>query len=256
VTGADVVVHLAANTGVQPSIANPLRDCQTNVIGILNCLEAARHGGVRRFVFASSGAPIGLCEPPITETSAPRPASPYGASKLAGEAYCCAYTSSFGLPTVALRFSNVYGPYAWRKGSVVAKFIKTAMAGGELVVNGDGSQTRDFIFVDDLTDAIMVAATREGVDGELFQVSTGIETSISGLLELLRPKLLAIGVPAVRTRYGERISGDVLRNYADPSKARRMLGWSPRHALSDGLDRTVAWFKSAWKPGAGMAGRA
>jgi UDP-glucose 4-epimerase len=252
--GADIVVHLAANTGVQPSVANPRLDCETNVIGVLNCLEAARHGGASRFVFASSGAPIGLCEPPITELSAPRPASPYGASKLAGEAYCCAYSSAFGLSTVALRFSNVYGPYSWRKGSVVAKFIKTALAGNELVINGDGSQTRDFVFVDDLTSAIILAATKEGIGGELFQISTGIETSVSDLLELMRGKLENMGAPKVRVRYGERGAGDVMRNYADPAKALRMLGWAPQYALSDGLDRTLAWFDTAWKPEDAVAG--
>src|SRR5699024_11073922 len=126
---ADVIVHLAANTGVGPSVDDPRKDCTTNVIGILNMLEAARHNEVKRFVFASSGAPVGEVEPPIHEELAPHPVSPYGASKLAGEGYCSAYYRTFGVETVALRFGNVYGPRSSHKGSVVAKFIKQAMNG-------------------------------------------------------------------------------------------------------------------------------
>jgi UDP-glucose 4-epimerase len=242
IAGADIVVHLAANTGVQPSVVDPRLDCETNILGTLNCLEAARAAGVKRFVFASSGAPIGLTEPPITEKSAPRPASPYGASKLAGEGYCCAYSSSFGLPTVALRFSNVYGPYSWRKGSVIAKFIKTAMAGNDLVVNGDGTQTRDFIYINDLIDAIVRASTTEDLNGELFQISTGVETRIVDLLELLVTELVKAGMPRPSMRFGEMGPGDVMRNYADPSKALSVLGWSPKCDLATGLGNTVRWF--------------
>ena len=112
--GMDAVVHLAANTGVIPSIEDPRGDCTTNVLGTLNCLEAARKNGVKRFVFASSGAPLGEQEPPIHEGMVPRPISPYGASKLCGKAYCSAFHGSFGVETVALRFGNVYGPYSQR----------------------------------------------------------------------------------------------------------------------------------------------
>jgi UDP-glucose 4-epimerase len=114
-TGADVIVHLAANTGVAPSVEDPRHDCETNVIGTLNMLEAARHQDVSRFVLASSGAPIGECDPPIHEEMAPHPKSPYGASKLAGEGYCSAYYGSFDVETVALRFGNVYGPLSSHK---------------------------------------------------------------------------------------------------------------------------------------------
>ena len=243
--GADVVVHLAANTGVGPSVADPRFDCETNVIGTLNCLEAARKAGVGRFVFASSGAPAGACEPPITETIAPRPASPYGASKLAGEAYCCAYANAFGLPTVALRFSNVYGPLSGRKGSVVANFIRRGLSGKPIVINGDGRQTRDFIYVDDLVRAILCAAAHEGGGNELFQIATGKETSVIEVLTLLRVKLARMGLGELEVTYGDRAAADVLRNYADIAKARRVLGWEPRVGLEDGLDRTLAWFADA-----------
>ena len=145
--GADVIVHLAANTGVGPSVENPRMDCTTNVLGTFNYLEACRVNNISRFVFASSGAPIGECIPPIHEELACHPVSPYGASKLAGEAYCSAYFRSYGVNTVALRFGNVYGPGSTHKSSVVAKFIRQAMNGETLEIYGDGSQTRDFIYL-------------------------------------------------------------------------------------------------------------
>jgi len=240
--GADIIVHLAANTGVGPSVADPRSDCEMNVTGTLNILEGARAAGVSRFVFASSGAPAGICEPPITETVAPRPISPYGASKLAGEAYCCAYATSFGVPTVALRFSNIYGPRSWRKGSAVATFIRQAMAGDEITVNGDGTQTRDFIHIDDLTRAIVLAGTLPNLSGALYQIATGVETSVNELLALLQEKFVAAGLPEIRLREGERTAADVLRNFADASKAARELGWRPERDLSDGLGETLDWF--------------
>ena len=157
--GTDIIVHLAANTGVGPSVKDPRSDMETNVFGTFNMLEAARQNKVGRFVFASSGAPVGECEPPIHEELAPHPVSPYGASKLAGEGYCSAYYRTFGLETVALRFGNVYGPLSGHKNSVIAKFIKKAMNGETLEIYGDGTQTRDFIYIDDLIDAIYKAST-------------------------------------------------------------------------------------------------
>src|SRR5919112_3094623 len=162
--GADVIVHLAANTGVMPSVEDPRADCMSNVIGTLNFLEAARHNGVGRFVFASSGGTvIGEAEPPIHEEMVAHPVAPYGASKLAGEGYCSAYFQTFGLETVALRSGNVYGPLSGHKNSVVARFIKRAMDGEVLEIYGDGTQTRDFIFVDDLIRAVRLSAIVEDV---------------------------------------------------------------------------------------------
>ncbi|WP_029897000.1 NAD-dependent epimerase/dehydratase family protein [Desulfohalovibrio reitneri] len=240
--GMEVVVHLAANTGVAPSVENPRMDCRANVIGTLNYLEAARAGGVPRFVFASSGAPAGEVEPPIREDIPPRPVSPYGASKLAGEGYCSAYYNTFGVETVALRFSNVLGPLSGRKSSVVAKFIRKAMAGEELEIFGDGTQTRDFVYVDDLIEAILRAAYAPGVGGEVFQIATARETSILELMDVLVPELERAGITGFTVRHGEKRQGDVMRNYADTSKARRMLGWQARTDLPGAVRRTVAWF--------------
>jgi UDP-glucose 4-epimerase len=245
VAGADVVIHLAANTGVGPSVADPMGDCTTNVLGTLNYLEACRHGGVGRFVFASSGAPIGECEPPIHEELAPHPVSPYGASKLAGEAYCSAYKRSFGIDTVALRFGNCYGPLSSHKGSVVAKFIREALNGEAWDIYGDGAQTRDFIYVDDIAEAIFSAATTPGIGGEVFQIATNAETTVAELAERLRATLERNGVRTHGIRRAAARVGDVKRNYSDTRKARTRLGWDARVALEEGLDRTVKWFMQA-----------
>src|SRR3984957_3800128 len=170
--GVDIVVHLAANTGVGPSISDPCHDCLQNVLGTLNCLEACRYYSIKKFIFASSGAPIGECEPPIHEELPAHPVSPYGASKLAGEAYCSAYARIFDIQTVALRFGNFYGPLSNHKSSIVAKFVREALAGDAWEIFGDGRQTRDFIFVEDIVTAIVFAATSEAVGGEVFQIAT------------------------------------------------------------------------------------
>ncbi len=237
----DIVVHLAANTGVGPSIADPRYDCSTNVIGTFNYLEAARLAGVARFVFASSGAVTGEVEPPIHERVPTRPLSPYGASKLAGEAYCCAYANSFGLQTVALRFSNVYGQGSGHKQSVVAKFIRQALDGEPLVIYGDGGQTRDLIYIDDLVEAVALSALTEGLSGEVFQVATSRETTVQELVTALKHALAAEGAGFPDVVYEPSRPGDMRRNYADTAKAKAMLGWEAKIALPEGLRRTVRW---------------
>jgi UDP-glucose 4-epimerase len=243
--GATTIVHLAANTGVTPSVENPRADCLANVIGTLNALEAARQAGVGRFIFASSGAPVGEVEPPIHEELAPHPVSPYGASKLAGEGYCSAYARTFGVATVALRFGNVYGPGSTHKSSVVAKFIRDAGSAGVLSVFGDGGQTRDFIFVDDLVDAIVRAASTEGIAGEIFQIATDRETSVNELAEVVCARLTAFGIRQPRIEYLRARLGDVRRNFSDTSKAQRRLGWRASTTLADGIDATIRWFVEA-----------
>jgi UDP-glucose 4-epimerase len=239
---ADVIVHLAANTGVAPSVENPRMDCEANVFGTLNYLEAARHCDVKRFVFASSGAPAGEVEPPIHEELPPHPVSPYGASKLAGEGYCSAYFRSFGVETVCLRFGNVYGPLSGKKDSVVAKFIKCALDGLPLEIYGDGKQTRDFIYIDDLIRSIRLAASVESAGGETFQIATNQETTVGELVEKLVPVLERFGVTGTKVAYGERRQGDVMRNFSDTTKAREVLGWECLEKLDTGLEKTIAWF--------------
>ena len=240
--GMDVVVHLAANTGVGPSVADPVTDCTTNVLGTLNYLEACRHNKVTRFVLASSGAPIGNCEPPLHEELPAHPVSPYGASKLAGEAYCSAYKHCFAIGAVALRFGNCYGPRSSHKASLVAKFIRQALAGEAWEIYGDGRQTRDFIYVDDIVAAIMKAADAASVGGEVFQIATNSETTVDELATRLAAVLQHSGIAPPEIRHGERRIGDVSRNYSDTRKARARLGWQAQTTLDAGLGATVKWF--------------
>jgi len=243
--GADVIVHFAANTGVMPSVEDPRADCMSNVVGTLNYLEASRHAGVGRFVFASSGGTvIGEAEPPIHEEMVPHPVAPYGASKLAGEGYCSAYFQTFGIETVALRFGNVYGPLSGHKNSVVARFIKRAVEGEVLEIYGDGTQTRDFIYVDDLIRAVRLSAAASGAGGEVFQIATSAETTVQELTARLLPALAAAGIKEIEVRKTDARRGEVQRNYADTSKAQRMLGWRAEVGLDEGLKRTVEWFVS------------
>ena len=240
--GMDVIVHLAANTGVAPSVEDPRADCLANVIGTFNYLEAARHAGVGRFVSASSGAAVGEVDPPMHEEVSPHPVSPYGASKLAGEGYCSAYFQTFGVETVALRFGNVYGPLSGHKNSAVARFIKRATGGEVIEIYGDGTQTRDFIYIGDLVRAVRLAATVEGVGGEVFQIATSSETTVLELIDKLLPVLAETGVKDVEVRKTDPRQGDVQRNFADTSKAARMLGWKAEVGLDEGLRNTVEWF--------------
>ena len=238
----DIIVHLAANTGVPKSVADPAMDFQVNAWGTFRMLEAARQAGARRFIFASSGAPAGNATPPVTEATVPRPISPYGAGKLAGEGYCSAYAHCFGVETVALRFSNVYGPWSAHKTSVVAKFLVGALRGREWEIYGDGSQTRDFLHVDDLVRAVLCAAQAGGVGGEVFQIATGREHTLLELAACLRRALADRGLNVPPVEHDAPRLGDMPRNYADPSKAAAMLGWLPRTGLEEGIRATVDWF--------------
>lgn len=237
--GADVIVHFAANTGVPKSVEDPRADCINNVIGTFNYLEAARHNEIDRFVFASSGAPAGEVEPPIHEEMAPHPVSPYGASKLAGEGYCSAYFRTFGVNTVALRFGNVYGPGSGHKTSVVAKFIRQALLGEPLEIYGDGAQTRDFIFIEDLVDAVILAATRPDVGGETFQIATNRETTLDELVELMLAAFDEVGILRPIVIKSDARLGDVKRNFSDTRKAMLRLGWEVHEDLYVGLVSTV-----------------
>jgi len=239
VDGMEGVVHLAAQTGVPGSLKNPRLDCDVNVVGTLNMLEACRHAGVRRFVFASSNAPLGRQPPPATEDKAPLPISPYGASKLAGEGYCLAYYGSWGQSTVVLRFANIYGPYSAHKNSVVAQFFRDILTVGQIAIDGDGHQTRDFIYVGDLCQAIGLALAGT-VAGEVFQIATGVETSIAQLAD----RMQAVVGRGFEMSHGPSRLGDIPQNYSDIAKATRILGWRPTVDLDTGLCDTWEWFRS------------
>ncbi|MBA7630124.1 UDP-glucose 4-epimerase [subsurface metagenome] len=252
VKGTDAVVHLAAHTNVVESLEKPEEDWGINVNGTLNLLEACRQNRVTRFVLASSNAVVGEQPPPIDESKIPRPLSPYGASKLAGEAFSSCYYHSFGLETVSLRFSNCYGPFSEQKPSVIPRFITWAKEGKPLIIYGDGNQTRDFVHAADICQAIYLALTApqptkttpgsqplidepqpSAIDlyGGVFQIGTGIETSINELVESI--KEMAGGKP--RVIYQPERKGEIKRNYSDITKARRVLGFKPSIKFRDGL---------------------
>jgi len=240
--GVGRAVHFAANSGVAPSVADPRMDFTHNALGIFNVLESCRLNGIKNFVFASSSAAVGDVEPPIHELVAPHPVSPYGASKMAGEAYCSAYWQTFGVAAVALRFGNVYGPGSSHKESVVARFVRNAMTGVPLDIYGDGEQTRDFIYLDDLIDAVLAALVTPGAGGEVFQIATARGTTLNEMVNHLLAALEAEGIVGVQVNRGAERLGDVRHSYADTSKAERILGWKARTPLAEGLRDVVRWF--------------
>jgi UDP-glucose 4-epimerase len=242
--GVDAVVHLASQTGVQPSIEDPAGDFEGNAATTFRVLDACRRAGIGRVVFASSGAAVGEVVPPIHEEVVPSPVSPYGAGKLAGEAYCRAFAASFGMDTVPLRFSNVYGPHSTHKRNAIPNFIKRTLVHQPIVIYGDGSQTRDFVFVEDLCSAIHLALTTEGIGGELFQVATGVETSVSELASMI----LGVLDSKDEVQFEPPRQGEVHRSSVDISKIRRVLGFDPKVFLRDGLARTADWYRGNWSP--------
>jgi UDP-glucose 4-epimerase len=203
-----------------------------------------RSAGIDRMVFASSNAVVGGHPPPAREDLTPFPVSPYGAAKASIEAYLKAYQQAYRLLGVSLRFANAYGPWSGHKSSVVAAFIKAYLRGGPLTIRGTGNQTRDYIHIDDLTDAILLSldATSDAVAGREFQIGTGVETS---LLELAHT-LFDVGGHEVEIVRAEPSPGDVARNVSDVSIARRDLGFEPHVTLREGLSSTLEWFRGNW----------
>jgi UDP-glucose 4-epimerase len=234
--------HLAAQIDVRRSVSDPVFDATVNILGTLNMLEAARASGVERFVFASSGgATFGdTFNIPTPETQARRPASPYGVSKYVVEEYFRYYRDAHDLDFVSLGFANVYGPRQDPHGEagVVAIFIGDLEAGRAPTIFGDGSQTRDFVYVEDVTDA-MVRAARVG-GSRYLNIGTGVETSVAKLFDLVVDITGVDVAPVVAaTRRGEQ-----LRSCLDASAAREHLGWEAWTPLRDGLSQTLAWWRS------------
>jgi UDP-glucose 4-epimerase len=246
----EAIAHLAAQTGVIESVEDPFFDFEQNAMGLLNVLDSAVKHTCPGFVFASSAAPIGDQPPPSREDLAPKPLSPYGATKLAGEGYCSAFHASYGLPTCSLRFSNVYGPYSTFKTSVIAQFIRQALLGETLTIFGDGNQTRDFVHTQDLSQAIYRSLTfllgngGENAGGEIFQIATGEETSINKLFGMIKEMIETDTGQAVNLQYAPPRAGEIYRNYADISKARQVLGFTPEIDIEKVLRETWDWFKS------------
>lgn len=237
VEGQDAVVHLAAHTRVIDSIVDPAHNFENNVLGTFNLLEECRDLGVGRIVAASTGgAIVGDVPPPVHEQMAAQPTSPYGASKLMMEGYLSAYSGAYGISTCALRFSNVYGPRSYHKGSVVAHFFKQVINGEQMVVYGDGSQARDFLYVGDLVEGIRVAIDSDAVGA--YQLGSGKPTTVNELIELMRD---ATGSD-LDVRYEDFRAGEVRYTWCDIDKARDGLGFDPVTSLDEGIRRTWEWF--------------
>lgn len=239
VEGNDIVVHFAAHTRVIDSIDTPLKNFYINVVGTLNILEAMQKYHVPRIINASTGGAIlGEVDPPVHEEIAPKPMAPYGASKLAAEAYCSAYAYSYGMSFMNLRFSNVYGMYSINKASAVAAFIKNIIRTGKVTVYGNGTQTRDYLYVEDLVDGIILAM--QSTCNGTYQLGSGIPTSINTLLDILREVL---PVP-FECSYEEFRAGEIKHTHCDISKARNSFGYNPATSLRAGIKNTWEWYKT------------
>jgi UDP-glucose 4-epimerase len=244
--GFAVLNHHAAQMDVRRSVEDPMYDAQVNVLGLLNLLEGARAGGVRRVVFASSGGTVygDGASAPTPETAPKLPASPYGTAKLTSEYYLATFAQLFGLEAVALRYSNVYGPRQNPHGEagVVAIFGKRLQAGEPITIYGNGQQTRDLVYVEDVAAANLLAAERplpalSSLDARAYNIGTGVETSVNRLAELLAA---AAGRSAEIRRAPAR-AGEIQRSALDVHKAGRELGWHPQVPLPEGLARTLRW---------------
>jgi UDP-glucose 4-epimerase len=234
--GADVVFHLAAQADVQTSVRRPDHDAAVNVVGTVQVLEAARRAGAHVVFSSTGGAIYGECDGPAAEDGALAPVSPYGIAKLCAEQYLAGWNRIHGAHHVVLRFANVYGPRqdSSLEGGVVSIFLERLAAGQPTTIFGDGSQTRDFVFVGDVVDALLAAAAHEG---GTFNVGTGRETSV---LELHHACAAVAGSDAAPGFEAPRL-GDALRSVLDVSRARRELGWVARTSLADGLQATWSW---------------
>jgi UDP-glucose 4-epimerase len=245
----DVICHLAAQIDVRKSVEDPAYDVAVNIGGSLNLLEAMRQSGKKstRFVFSSTGGALyGDVETiPTPESFAKDPQSPYGNAKLSVELYLGYYARVHGLDTVALRYGNVYGPRQDSHGEagVVAIFCERVLAGRQLTVFGDGKQTRDYVYVADVANANVLAATKPlppagPLDSRSFNIGTGVETSVVQLAELIGD---ASGTTPAIEHAPDR-AGEVRRSVLLAAKAEKVLGWTPRMSIADGISETFKWF--------------
>lgn len=247
-----LVNHHAAQVDVRVSVADPLRDARTNLMGLLTLLEACREFSVRKFIFVSSGGVI-YGEPeelPVPEDAPKKPISPYGVAKLASEFYLFSAKQTWGLDYVALRYANVYGPRQTPKSeaTVISTFSRQLVRSESVTIFGDGEQTRDFVFVSDVVAANLLATERlaeinrvpvRSIDDLAFNVGTGRETSINALLKIFSRVLQR----ECDAHYAPPRPGELQRNALDISKAQRVLGFVPKVSLEEGLAKTLEWVR-------------
>lgn len=239
VSDVDAIIHLAALVSVPESIKNPALTYEINVNGTLNLLKASVDFGIKRFVYASSCAVYGDAENlPLREDYPPKPLSPYASSKLTAEGYVQKYNRSFGLETVCLRYFNVYGPrqICSDYSGVITRFINRLINGLPLVIFGDGEQTRDFVYVTYVAEANILALEHAKATGEIFNIGTGVATTINQLADML---LELTGKRNLGTVHSEPREGDVRYSVADVSKVKERLGFVPKVSLKDGFKRLL-----------------
>jgi UDP-glucose 4-epimerase len=238
----DALVHVAAQAAVPRSVVDPLLDASVNVLGTIALLDGARRAGVRRVVYISTGgAAYGDTEVlPTPEDHPTRPTSPYGVSKVSAERYLDCWAGLTGTPALTLRLANVFGPRQDPRGEagVVAIFSARLVHGDPCLVNGDGEQTRDYVYVGDVADAVARALADSAVTG-VVNIATGIGTSVN---ELYR-RLAALGGVTVPARHGPAKPGEQRHSVLDPSRAKQLLGWMPMTTLDEGLGRTFEYFR-------------
>jgi UDP-glucose 4-epimerase len=245
VQGVNVVYHLAALASVQKSVEDPLASHRVCATGTLHVLDAARKHGVRRVVYPGSASAYGIPQHEVQAENSPlMPLSPYGAAKLAGEMYMEAFSNTYGLQTVRLRFFNVFGPRQ-RPDSpysgVIALFVAALSEGRTPIIFGDGLQTRDFVYVADVVQALQKAAAVEGVSGKVYNIGAGRRVNLLELLAALS-KQLGVDIPP---EHRAARPGDIRHSCADISAARRDLGYDPQISFEDGLAQTLAWYREA-----------
>ena len=238
----EIIFHLAAQMDVRRSVADPAFDAQVNLVGFLNLIESARRHGLKRVVFASTGGAIygEQDEFPCSEEHPRRPVSPYGVAKLATEAYLFFYKAEYGIDYLALRFGNVYGPRQDPHGEagVVAIFCGRILDGKPVTIYGDGTQTRDYVYVGDVVRAV-VAAAKSSASGIALNIGTGIETNVNDLYSTLA----GIADFPTRAEHAAARPGEQKRSVISPARAERELGWRPEKKLADGLEETFKYFK-------------
>jgi UDP-glucose 4-epimerase len=238
----DIVFHYAAQIDLRKSVKNPLTDAKINILGSLNILENCRKHKTKKIIFASSGGTIygETSVFPASENYLELPMSPYGIAKLTVEKYLNYYHDIFGLQFVSLRLANVYGPRQNSKSEagVIAIFCDKILSGQQPVINGDGRQTRDFVFVEDVVEANILAIKHN--KSEIFNVSTGRETDINTILKKIK-ELIKSNCKEI---HGSAKAGESQRSSLDFSKIKKSFGWQPKYDLEKGLEKTINWFKN------------
>jgi len=239
VSEADYVYHQAAQAGVRPSVENPRKYDEVNVDGTLNLLDACRDSGIERFVIASSSSVYGIPRSlPYEETHPTTPVSPYGASKLAAERYAMAYSEVYDLPAVALRYFTVYGP-RMRPNMAISNFVSRCMNDEPPIVYGDGTQTRDFTYIDDVVDANVTLLDTDAADGQVLNIGSTDNIEIRTLATEIRDQLS----PELELVYEERHDADAEHTHADTTRAQELLGYEPSHTIREGVAKFIEWYR-------------